>query len=89
MGRYTTRPPPPRSWGDEGDEDQQPVLDGTAPVPGPGLGREQLLGQGYWFGVDHDQPARQLVGLQPRTHARPRRFLPRGPRRGECDPLQP
>ena len=51
-----------RVRGGEADEDLQPVLDGTDPVPGPGVGREQLLGQGYQVGVDHGQPARQLVG---------------------------
>ena len=51
-----------RIRGGEADENLQPVLDGTDPVPGPGVGRKQLFGQGYQVGVDHGQPARQLVG---------------------------
>ena len=62
MGRCTTRPTVAAFSGNKGEEDLQPVLDGTGPILGLGLGGEQLLGQGYRFGVDHDNLSASLLG---------------------------
>ena len=62
MGRCTTRSTAAAFSGNKGEEDLQPVLNGTGPILGPGLGGEQLLGQGYRFGVDHDNLPASLLG---------------------------